>query len=132
MKRSPAELDALVAQALLEAGPVSAYELSAWLGRHGNPVREVQVYRVLKRLIARGQARQVWLGRRYVAQYPGAAPVLALSCRACSTLETVAAPRIDRALRELAVERGFSVDETVMEASGLCRACVDRAGRRQP
>lgn len=93
MKRRPAELDELVAGALRRIGPITAYALASALWGQGDPMTEVQAYRVLKRLIARGEAQQIWLGRRNAARRPSEAPSTALVCRACE--RTVFAPAVE-------------------------------------
>lgn len=123
MKRDPESLDALVAGALRRFGPITAYALAAALREQGDGITEVQAYRVLKRLIARGQARHVWLGRRYVACEPGVEPAMALVCRACGRTRFAPAPQDHAMLRARAVEMGFKADEIIIEAGGLCARC---------
>lgn len=126
MKREPEELDALVEGALQRRGPIGAYALAASLREQGYAMSEAQAYRVLKRLIARGQVRQTWLGRRYTMRRISDPPVLALSCEGCGTLRLVPAPGLDAALRATAAAQGFAVEETILETSGQCDACQQK------
>lgn len=134
MKRRSGELDALVVGALAAIGPATAYALAAWLRGRGDGMPEIQVYRVMRRLMARGEARQVWLGRRYVSSSPGNPPAVALACRACGTLAFMPAAGVDAALRVRAAVQGFRVDEVIIEAAGRCARCrgaavYDESGR---
>jgi Fur family transcriptional regulator, zinc uptake regulator len=124
LKREPEELDGLVSDALRRLGPITAYALAASLRERGHPMTEIQAYRVLKRLIARGQVRHIWLGRRYAAHPPADPSSLALVCRACARTRFTAAPQVQADLRGRAATLEFCVGEIVLEVSGLCDQCL--------
>lgn len=126
MKREPEELDALVEGVLQRRGPIGAYALAASLREQGYAMTEAQAYRVLKRLIARGQARQIWLGRRYLMRRPSDPPALALSCSSCGSLRLVPVPSLDAELRATATAHGFAVEDAILEASGRCDTCQQK------
>lgn len=131
MKRGPEELDALIADALRRFGPITAYALASAMRERGHRMTEIQAYRVLKRLIARDEARQVWLGRRYAARTRGEPPSMALVCRTCDRVRFTPAVDAYAALRAHAAATGFTVGDVVLEASGLCGGCRNGADSDQ-
>lgn len=91
---------------------------------------EAQAYRVLKRLIARGDARHIWLGRRYVLRKRADPPLLMLSCSGCGNVHAVPCKAADATLRAAASVLGFVVDEVILEVSGRCSNCGPSIARR--
>ena len=122
MKRQPEELDALVVSAL-RPSPISAPALAGSLLEQGYPMTEAQAYRVLKRLVARGEARQIWLGRRYAVIGGAALPTLVLACSGCGGVSFAPASSLYVALRTMAAAQGFQTEEVILEAAGRCAAC---------
>lgn len=123
MTREPNDLDRLVDEALRRIGPTTAYALASWIRGCGERMTEVQVYRSLRRLMARGCARHIRLGRRYAACAPRDGDVLALACRRCGRLRLVPEQAAHRRLRQLAVAHNVAADETIVEVVGVCSIC---------
>lgn len=129
MKRAFEELDALASAALRRAGPTTAYALASWKRGRGDRITEVQVYQSLKRLMARGYARHVRLGRRFAVRQPRDGDALVLACCTCGRLRLGAEWAAHRRLRELAAAHNFAADETIVEVSGICSVCKPREER---
>ena len=123
MNRGADDIDALVVGALAAIGPTTACALAAWLRERGDGMLEAQVYRVLRRLIGRAQARLVLLDRRYVAASPGEPPTIALVCRACGGLTLVRAIETHARLRARAAMQMFRTEAAIIEVLGLCAGC---------
>lgn len=81
------------------------------------------MYRVLKRLEALGEARHIWLGRRYARSVSTDAPALSLVCSVCGSMRFENATALYQALRELAAGCGFKADEVITEVGGRCASC---------
>ncbi len=123
MKRDPEHLDALVADTLRRVGPVSAYSLSSSLREQGHSLTETQAYRVLRRLIARGDVRQIWLGRRYMMRQRSDPLAIALVCRTCGRIIFTPAGQAHEVLSKTAAGLGFKVEDVIIEMAGLCSGC---------
>lgn len=136
MKRDPARLDVLVTEALAAIGPAGASALAVWLRVRGNSMSEVQVYRVMRRLVGRGAVRQIWLGRRFIISAPDNRSALALTCRSCGRLDFAPGRDVDQALRSLATPTKFEIEQVILEVAGLCERCASitdaRAAKRTP
>lgn len=124
MKRSAAELDELLRQALRSIGPASTRALAAWLANRSDGMPDAQIYRVLKRLVDGGEVQHCWLASSYFVVERFGAGRLALVCRSCGDVRPVAAGDLHGELRERAHAAGFSVLETIVETSGVCASCA--------
>lgn len=115
-----------VLEILLEAHrAVGAYEILSVLGRGGTSPQPPVAYRALDFLTRHGFAHRIERLNAFIAcAHPGKAHAPAfLICRNCAAVaETVSEPaqgRLGRAAREA----GFTVEETVVEAVGICPNC---------
>lgn len=118
-----------VLEILLEAHEaMGAYDLLARLDREGLGSKPPVAYRALGFLVEQGFAHRIERLNAFVAcAHPGAAHDPAfMICRACGTVaEAAASP--DGPLGRSAAAAGFRIEQTVVEAQGLCPACQDDA-----
>jgi len=116
-----------VLEILLEShAALGAYDILARLNAEGLGSKPPVVYRALGFLVDHGFAHRVELLNAFVAcAHPGAdhAPALMI-CRTCKTVAEAVAPR---PLQGAARAAGFAIEQTVLEAEGLCPACQDPA-----
>jgi len=124
LKLTPARRRAL--EILVAAGrPLGAYDVLAQLQRDGVAQQPPAAYRALDFLTAHGFAHKLRTRNAYVAcEHPGAAHEAAfVVCRRCGrVVETALAP--ERAtLARLVAGSGFTVEQVVVEAQGLCPDC---------
>ncbi|MCA3254186.1 MAG: hypothetical protein INF91_01055 [Alphaproteobacteria bacterium] len=122
-KRSPAYLDALVRAALDRLGAATAAGVAAAVADAGSPMTEVQVYRVLGRLVVSGDVRPVLTGRRFMSADPARPDCVTLVCVACDGIEVAPTEDITADLADLARSRGFRVASVVAEVAGICARC---------
>lgn len=120
MRRDSEELDGLIVEALRRVGPITAPALAAVLRARGDPMSDAQAYRVLKRLMARGDIRQIWLGRRYALRTRNDPPSLMLACSGCGDVRAVPSKVAHTKLRAAASAAGFEVEEIILEVVGRC------------
>lgn len=107
---------------------MGAYEVLARLDREGLGSQPPVAYRALGFLVDQGFAHRIERLNAFVAcahpgQLPGAghSPVF-LICRACGTVAEAEAA-LGGALGAEAARAGFCIEQTVVEAQGLCPAC---------
>jgi Fur family transcriptional regulator, zinc uptake regulator len=114
-----------VLEILAEAhAALGAYDVLARLDREGLGSQPPVAYRALGFLVEQGFAHRIERLNAFVAcAHPGAAhaPVF-LICRACGTVAEAGAD-IDGPLGDKAALAGFKIEQTVVEAQGLCAAC---------
>ncbi len=112
-----------VLEILLEShASMGAYDVLARLDAEGLGSKPPVAYRALGFLVDHGLAHRIERLNAYVAcARPGAAhdPVF-LICRACGA---VAETTSGTALSRPAAAAGFMIEQTVLEAEGLCPAC---------
>ncbi len=111
---------------LAEAGrPLKAYDLIARFGPGRAPAKPTTVYRSLAFLEEHGLAHRIASLNAFVAcaRRPQRHPAEFLICDCCGRVEEAdfGAARITRAF---AVQRGFRTDRVLLEARGLCPACL--------
>lgn len=110
---------------LLEAHrALGAYDVLARLEQDGYGAKPPLAYRALGFLVEQGFAHRIERLNAFVAcAHPGAAHAPAfMICRACHAVaeaETAADAALDRSARQ----SGFVIEQTVIEAEGLCPAC---------
>ncbi len=113
---------------LLEAHrAMGAYDVLARLDADGFGDKPPLAYRALGFLVDQGLAHRIERLNAYVAcAHPGAAHDPAfMICRACRKVaEAEAQPRATLAVS--AAETGFHIEQTVIEAQGLCPDCQAR------
>ena len=113
---------------LIEAhAALGAYDVLARLDADGFGSKPPVAYRALAFLVAQGLVHRVERLNAFVAcARPGAAHEPAfLICRACGTVAEaqVTHPALDRS----AAASGFQIEQTVVEAEGLCPQCREAA-----
>ena len=112
-----------VLEILLEShAAMGAYDVLARLDAEGLGSKPPVAYRALGFLVENGFAHRVERLNAFIAcAHPGAAHEPAfMICRGCGT---VAEAQMQAAMAAPAAQSGFVVEQTVMEAEGLCPAC---------
>lgn len=110
---------------LLEAHQaLGAYEVLARLDQDGFGSKPPIAYRALGFLVDHGFAHRIESLNAFVAcTHPGAVHDPAfMICRSCHKVAEAEAPR-GALLKGSAEEAGFVIEQTVMEAEGLCPTC---------
>ena len=114
-----------VLEILAEAhAAMGAYDVLARLDREGLGSQPPVAYRALSFLVEQGFAHRIERLNAFVAcSAPGVAhsPVF-LICRACGTVAEAEAD-LAGTLGAEAAQSGFRIEQTVVEAQGLCPAC---------
>ena len=114
-----------VLEILLEShAAMGAYDVLARLDAEGLGSKPPVAYRALGFLVDQGFVHRVERLNAFIAcAHPGAAHDPAfMICRGCGT---VAEAQVDKALDRTAAQSGFMVEQTVIEAEGLCPGCQD-------
>ena len=117
---------AAYAEMLSADRPVSAYELIALLeDRQDRKIAPLTVYRHLDFLIRVGLVHRLESTQSYLpcdrpdhaheSQY--------LLCSSCGNADEVESKSLESLLQELADQRGFQAEHTVVEVRGLCGRC---------
>ena len=123
---TPARL-AVYAELLACDRPLSAYELIALLEqRQERKIAPLTVYRHLNFLMRVGVVHRLQSAQSYLPcdhpDHPHDSQFLL--CSSCGHVDEVESRGIETMLSELADERGFRPDHTVVEIKGVCGACV--------
>ncbi|EAR49847.1 zinc uptake regulation protein [Oceanicola granulosus HTCC2516] len=116
-----------VLEILLEAhAALGAYDLLARLRAEGLGSKPPVAYRALGFLIAQGFVHRIERLNAFVAcAVPGAAHDPAfMICRGCGA---VAEAALEAPLASTAARSGFAIEQTVIEAEGLCPGCREDA-----
>lgn len=115
-----------VLELLLESHvALGAYDVLQRLQAEGHRAQPPVAYRALDFLVAQGLAHRIERLNAFVACHrPEACEAPAfLICRACNRVaETASAPRRGTLARD-AKALGFEIEQTVIEAQGLCPGC---------
>ncbi len=115
-----------VLEILLESHrAMGAYDVLARLAEEGYGNQPPVAYRALEFLEENGLAHRIRRLNAFAAcMHPGRAhsPVF-LICRACDKLSEAPADAVRDALSAAAIEVGFTIETSVIEAVGLCHAC---------
>ena len=112
---------------LLEAhAALGAYDVLARLDAEGLGSKPPVVYRALSFLVEQGLVHRIERLNAFVAcAHPGAAHDPAfMICRSCHAVAETEANTAT--LGPSAASTGFQIEQTVVEAAGLCPACQDR------
>lgn len=112
-----------VLEILLEAhAAMGAYDVLARLSAEGLGSKPPVAYRALSFLVEQGLAHRIERLNAFVAcTHPGDAHAPAfMICRKCHTVAEAEAPAI---LSAPAADTGFTIEQTVIEAEGLCPTC---------
>ncbi|MDP5084333.1 MAG: transcriptional repressor [Yoonia sp.] len=101
---------------------MGAYDVLARLDAEGLGSKPPVAYRALTFLMEQGFVHRIERLNAFIAcAHPGAAHDPAfMICRGCGN---VAEAQADTAMDKTAAESGFRVEQTVIEAEGLCPAC---------
>ncbi len=116
-----------VLEILLEShAAMGAYDVLARLDAEGLGSKPPVAYRALTFLVEQGFVHRIERLNAFIAcAHPGAAHNPAfMICRVCGT---VAEAQADARLDETAAQTGFQVEQTVIEAEGLCPSCQPEA-----
>lgn len=116
-----------VLEILLEAHEaMGAYDVLARLDREGLGSVPPVAYRALTFLVEQGFAHRIERLNAFVAcSHPGSVHDPAfMICRNCGTVAEAETPP-GGALSRSAAAAGFRIEQTVVEAEGLCPACQD-------
>ncbi|MEM9138797.1 MAG: transcriptional repressor [Pseudomonadota bacterium] len=108
---------------------LGAYDVLALMAEDGHASHPPVAYRALDFLVAHGFAHKIERMAAFVAcSHPGDhhRPAF-LICRSCRVVAEAHVPNGEGALGKAARALGFEVEETVIEAEGLCRACRESA-----
>jgi Fur family zinc uptake transcriptional regulator len=117
-----------VLELLMQAGqPVKAYDLISTFSAH-EAAKPPTVYRALEFLEREGLAHRIESLSAYVAcrHEPGEHAAAFLICDCCGRTEEIATP-VDAALRGLAAQAGYAIEQVAIEARGRCAACREPA-----
>lgn len=117
------------AELLAAKRPLTAYELIARLeSRQDRKIAPLTVYRHLEFLTRVGLVHRIESTQSYLpcdhpqesheSQY--------LLCSSCGRVDEVSSTTLEALLGDIASERGFSPQKSVVEVSGLCGDCVTR------
>lgn len=104
--------------------PLGAYEIAARSRKSGMNLAPNQVYRILDRLIARGDVQRVELLASYLPARGKRSGFMV--CRSCKAVETFEMEELADALAPLCKTHGFAPSASVVELSGLCTECTGR------
>jgi Fur family transcriptional regulator, zinc uptake regulator len=114
-----------VLEILAEAhAAMGAYDVLARLSAEGLGAQPPVAYRALSFLVDQGFAHRIERLNAFVAcAHPGSdhSPVFMI-CRACGTVAEAEAD-LGGTLASEAAQTGFRIEQTVVEAQGLCPAC---------
>lgn len=116
-----------VLEILLEShAAMGAYDVLARLDAEGLGSKPPVAYRALAFLVEQGFVHRIERMNAFVAcAHPGAVHDPAfMICRGCGK---VAEAQISAALAQPAADSGFMVEQTVIEAEGLCPTCQPQA-----
>ena len=124
---TPARL-AAYAELLASDTPVTAYELIALLeDRQQRKIAPLTVYRHLDFLIRVGLVHRLESTQSYLpCDHPEHAHESQyLLCSSCGQADEVESKSLESLLHEIADQRGFQPQNTVVEVKGLCGKCAD-------
>ena len=112
---------------LSEPKALGAYDILARLSQEGMGSQPPIVYRALDFLTEHGLAHRLERLNAFVAcASPGASHRPAfMICRACSAVAETPGTAAPRGLDAAAKATGFIIEETMVEAMGLCPSCVE-------
>ncbi|MEC7120035.1 MAG: transcriptional repressor [Pseudomonadota bacterium] len=114
--------------------PVGAYELLANIGTAGRPAAPPTVYRSLDFLIEHGFIHRLASINAYLSCCHPAHrhQSVFLICTECQHTQELPVGSLAAPLRELTVQQGFVVKQTLIELSGLCQRCQGLAPVHEP
>ena len=110
--------------------PLGAYDLAERLARPDRRLAPISVYRALDFLTAQGLVHRLATRNAFLACPHGHEPsdaVAFLICEGCGTVEEAMSEPLAASLTALAGAQGFRPSAQVIEMSGLCSGCGERA-----
>ncbi|MEM6739424.1 MAG: transcriptional repressor [Pseudomonadota bacterium] len=115
---------------LEEHRALGAYAILDRLREGGFGSQPPVAYRALGFLVEHGFVHKIERLSAFVAcAHPDKAHSPAfLICRVCDAIGEAAAAPVHRAFDEAARAAGFLIEQTVLEAEGMCPACIDKCG----
>jgi len=114
---------------LQEHRALGAYEMLDRLREAGFGSQPPVAYRALEFLVANGFAHKIERLNAFIAcAHPGAShsPTFMI-CRICESVAEAQSSPARGALGEAARATGFKIERTVVEATGICPACAEKA-----
>ena len=104
---------------------VGAYDIIERMAGHGPRPAPITVYRALDFLEAHGLVHKIESRNAFIAcTHPHEGqPAALLVCEHCGLVAELDAPKVFGALEAAAQSQGFTVRRSVVELSGVCRAC---------
>ncbi|WP_294622064.1 transcriptional repressor [uncultured Roseovarius sp.] len=114
---------------LQEHRALGAYEMLDRLRDAGFGSQPPVAYRALEFLVANGFAHKIERLNAFIAcAHPGAihSPAFMI-CRLCDSVAEAQASPARGALGDAARSTGFKIERTVVEATGICPACAEKA-----
>lgn len=114
---------------LEQPGPAKAYDLLPLLDTDRGQAKPPTIYRALDFLVRMGLAHRIESLNAFIACEIGACArsTIFLICEKCGGAEEFDAGHALVDLTEAARRDGFAIRRTMIEASGLCRACQPAA-----
>ncbi len=114
---------------LREHRALGAYAILDLLGEAGFGSQPPVAYRALDFLAEHGFVHKIERLNAFVAcSHPGEAHAPAfMICRMCDAVAEAHGAPVPGALHDAARTAGFQIEKTVVEAEGVCPACVDKA-----
>jgi Fur family transcriptional regulator, zinc uptake regulator len=111
--------------------PIGAYAILDQLKGDGRSAAPPTVYRALEFLLERGLVHRIESLNAFVGcpEPGGNHSVQFLICRKCGTAAEFDDRRVIDAVGKSAAERGFTLENRIIELSGLCMHCQDEKGR---
>lgn len=108
--------------------PIGAYEILSRLNTGGGRAAPIAVYRALDFLMAQGLIHRIASLNAFTGCAAPGAQHLAqfLICRDCGNVAELESAPVKRALSRAVADRGFAVDEQIVEIRGLCPHCQSR------
>ena len=102
-----------------------AYDVLEVMAKQGQRAAPITVYRALDFLISVGLVHRISSLNAFIACHHnhGSNPVQLLICKACGGVGELELPAVTHALKEAAGKAGFSIDEPVVEVTGVCAHC---------
>ena len=110
-------------------GGLKAYDLLDRLSDEHASARPPTVYRALDFLVGHGFAHKIERLNAFIAcVHPSHSHTPAfMICRLCDAVAEAQSSPARGALGDAARATGFRIERTVVEASGVCPACIDKA-----
>ena len=127
-----AKRDLIVNVFLRAEGPVSADDLAERIRAEDHRISRATVYRTLQWMVEAGIARKVDLGEgrvRFEHSYRHPRH-FHLICKSCNRTFEFLSSDIEALIEEIAIARGFSARQSVLQIHGTCGEC--RTGRPAP